>query len=129
MHNKNNIYLVAFYGMKPRKGVNTSRKGWMDNKDNLQYDEKVEITRGQKKSSVLANVILNLSQKSVERNTFNDDRDFRSFFKYYFGGYDQYITAVMTQLDPEYLTSILDELEAEMKQAEADKHAQEVPSA
>ena len=129
MHNKNNIYLVAFYGMKPRKGVNTSRKGWMDNKDNLQYDEKVEITRGQKKSSALANVILNLSQKSVERNTFNDDRDFRSFFKYYFGGYDQYITAVMTQLDPEYLTSILDELEAEMKQTEADKHAQEIPSA
>jgi hypothetical protein len=129
MFNKNNIYLVAFYGMKPRKGVNTSKKGWMDNKDNLQYDEKVEITRGHKKSSALANVILNLSQKTVERNTFNDDRDFRSFFKYYFGGYDQYITAVMKQLDPEYLTSILDELEAEMQQAEADKHAQEIPSA
>ena len=129
MHNKNNIYLVAFYGMKPRKGVNTSKKGWMEDKSNLQYDEKVEITRGHKKSSALANVILNLSQKAVERNTFNDDRDFKSFFKYYFGGYDQYITAVMKQLDPEYLTSILDELEAEMKQAESDTHAQEVPSA
>lgn len=129
MHNKNNIYLVAFYGMKPRKGVNTSKKGWMADKSNLQYDEKVEITRGHKKSSALANVILNLSQKSVERNTFNDDRDFKSFFKYYFGGYDQYITAVMKQLDPEYLTSILDELEAEMQQAESNKHAQEVPSA
>ena len=129
MHNKNNIYLVAFYGMKPRKGVNTSKKGWMEDKSNLQYDEKVEITRGHKKSSALANVILNLSQKAVERNTFNDDRDFKSFFKYYFGGYDQYITAVMKQLDPEYLTSILDELEAEMKQAESNTHAQEVPSA
>lgn len=129
MHNKNNIYLVAFYGMKPRKGVNTSKKGWMEDKSNLQYDEKVEITRGHKKSSALANVILNLSQKSVERNTFNDDRDFKSFFKYYFGGYDQYITAVMKQLDPEYLTSILDELEAEMQQAESNTHAQEVPSA
>ena len=129
MTNKHDIYLVAFYGMKPRKGVNTSVKGWMADKNNLQYDERVEITRGQKKSSALANVILNLSQKSVERNTFNDDRDFKSFFKYYFGGYDQYITAVMKQLDPEYLTSILDELEAEMKQAEADKHAQEIPSA
>jgi hypothetical protein len=120
---------VAFYGMKPRKGVNTSKKGWMEDKSNLQYDEKVEITRGHKKSSAVANVILNLSQKSVERNTFNDDRDFKSFFKYYFGGYDQYITAVMKQLDPEYLTSILDELEAEMKQAESNTHAQEVPSA
>ena len=128
MHNKD-IYLVAFYGMKPRKGVNTSVKGWMADKANLQYDEKVEITRGQKKSSALASVILNLSQKSVQRNTFNDDRDFKSFFKYYFGGYDQYITAVMKQLDPEYLTSILDELEAEMQQSESNKHAQEVPSA
>jgi len=128
LHNKD-IYLVAFYGMKPRKGVNTSVKGWMADKANLQYDEKVEITRGQKKSSALASVILNLSQKSVQRNTFNDDRDFKSFFKYYFGGYDQYITAVMKQLDPEYLTSILDELEAEMQQSESNKHAQEVPSA
>lgn len=121
MKNKHDIYLVAFYGMKPRRGVNTSVKGWMADKNNLQYDEKVEITRGQKKSSSLANVILNLSQKNVERNTFNDDRDFKSFFKYYFGGYDQYITAVMTQLDPTYLTAILDELEAEMKEAQADE--------
>ena len=121
MTNKHDIYLVAFYGMKPRQGVNTSVKGWMADKNNLQYDEKVEITRGQKKSSSLANVILNLSQKSVERNTFNDDKDFRSFFKYYFGGYDQYITAVMTQLDPTYLTTILDELEAEMKEAQANE--------
>jgi len=121
LKNKHDIYLVAFYGMKPRRGVNTSVKGWMADKNNLQYDEKVEITRGQKKSSSLANVILNLSQKNVERNTFNDDRDFKSFFKYYFGGYDQYITAVMTQLDPTYLTAILDELEAEMKEAQANE--------
>lgn len=120
MHNKD-IYLVAFYGMKPRRGVNTSVRGWMADKNNLQYDEKVEITRGQKKSSALANVVLNLSQKSVDRNTFNDDRDFKSFFKYYFGGYDQYITAVMKQLDPTYLTAILDELEAEMKEAQANE--------
>lgn len=125
MTNKHDIYLVAFYGMKPRRGVNTSKKGWMADKNNLQYDEKVEITRGQKKSSSLANVILNLSQKSVERNTFNDDRDFKSFFKYYFGGYDQYITAVMTQLDPTYLTAILDELEAEMKEAQANEQPAE----
>lgn len=129
MANKHNIYLVAFYGMKPRPGVNTAKRGWMDDKANLQYDEKIEITRGQKKSSALARVILNLSQKTVERNTFNDDRDFKSFFKYYFGGYDQYITAVMKQLDPAYLTAILDELEAEMKQAQEEQNAQEIPSA
>jgi len=118
MNNKD-IYLVAFYGMKPRPGVNTSKKGWMDNKDNLQYDERVEITKGYKKSSQLANIVLNLTQKSVARNTFNDDKDFKSFFKYFFGGYHQYIITVMTQLDPVYLEAIVTELETELKESEA----------
>lgn len=124
MNNKD-IYLVAFYGMKPRPGVKTNVKGWMNNKDNLQYDERLEITKGFKKSSQLARIVLNLSKKTVIRNTFNDDSDFRSFFKYYFGGYHEYITTVMKQLDPEYLTSILDELEAEMKAAEASEQPAE----
>lgn len=118
MNNKHNIYLVAFYGMKPRPGVNTSKKGWMENKENLQYDERLEITRGQKKSSQLANVILDLSNKTVVRNTFNDDSDFRSFFKYYFGGYHNYISTVMKELDPEYLEQFLLEMEAEVAAAE-----------
>jgi hypothetical protein len=123
--NNKDIYLVAFYGMKPRPGVKTNVKGWMNNKDNLQYDERLEITKGFKKSSQLARIVLNLSKKTVIRNTFNDDSDFRSFFKYYFGGYHEYITTVMKQLDPEYLTSILDELEAEMKAAEASEQPAE----
>ena len=118
---------MAFYGMKPRKGVNTSVKGWMADKANLQYDEKVEITRGQKKSSALASVILNLSQKSVQRNTFNDDRDFKSFFKYYFGGYHKYISTVMKELDPAYLEEFLKDMEAEVASAEEKKN-EEVPA-
>ena len=102
--------------MKPRPGVNTSQKGWMNDKANLQYDERIEITRGLKKDTYAANIILNLGDKTVERNRFNDDRDFKSLFKYYFGGYHQYISQVMTQLDPEYLTNILDELEAEIEE-------------
>jgi hypothetical protein len=125
MNDKNNIYLVAFYGMKPRPGVNTSKKGWMEDKNNLQYDERLEITKGRKKSSALANVVLDLSTKTVVKNTFNDDSDFKSFFKYYFGGYHEYITAVMKQLDPAYLTSILDELDAEMKAAESSEQPAE----
>lgn len=111
----NKIYLVSFYGLKPKPGVKTSVKGWMDNPDNLQYDEKVEITRGIKKSAATAKIVLNLSTKTVERNGFNSDRDFKTLFKYFFGGYHKYITEVMTQLDPTYLASILDELQAEME--------------
>lgn len=118
MKNKN-VYLVAFYTMKPRPGVNTSVKGWMSNKDNLQYDERLEITRGIKKNSQLANVILDLTNKTISKNTFNDESDFKSFFKYYFGGYHKYISTVMNQLDPAYLESFLAEVEAEVKAAEA----------
>ena len=125
MAKQKDIYLVAFYYMKPRPGVNTSVKGWMENPTNLRYDERVEITRGLKKDTAAAKILLNLSEKTVTRNGFNEDRDFKSLFKYFFGGYHQYITQVMSQLDPEYLKSILDELEAEMKAAEAEEKKDE----
>jgi hypothetical protein len=119
MAKEKDIYLVGFYSMKPRKGVKTSVKGWMNDTANLQYDEKVEITRGIKNSAVTAKILLNLSKKTVDRNGFNADRDFKSLFKYFFGGYHQYITEVMKQLDPAYLESVLAELQAEMEAEQA----------
>lgn len=112
--------------MKPKQGVNTSVKGWMDDPANLRYDEKVEITRGIKKNSHTAKIILNLVDKKVERNNFNSNKEFKELFKYFFGGYHKYITEVMKQLDPEYLTSILDELESEMKAEQDKENAKEV---
>jgi len=113
--------------MKPRPGVNTSVKGWMENQENLQYDEKVEITRGLKKDSNNAKIILNFSTKSVDRNSFNQDRDFKKLFKYFFGGYHQYMTAVMKQLDPTFMDEIVAELEEEIKQ-QKEEQPDEVPS-
>ena len=114
--------------MKPRPGVNTSRKGWMDNRDNIQYDEHIEITRGIKRSSDTAKIILNLSDKTVIRNTFGTDREFKEFFKYYFGGYHEYLITVMRQLDPVWLEAMVSETEAEIKQTEDNADVQEVPS-
>ena len=110
--------------MKPRPGVKTNVKGWMNDTANLQYDEKVEITRGLKSGANVAKIVLDLSTKTVTRNNFNQDKDFKKLFKYFFGGYHNYITAVMKQLDPDYLTAVLDELEAEMKAADAEAAAE-----
>ena len=121
-----NIYLVAHYVMKPRPGVKTNVKGWMEDSSNLQYDESVEITRGLKKNSNTAKIILNFSNKTVERNGFNSDRDFKSFFKYFFEGYHQYMTAVMKNLDPAFMEEIVSELEAELKEKEAQQSQEEV---
>lgn len=121
------IYLAGFYGMKPRAGVNTNIKGWMKDPSNLQYDEKVEITRGEKRHAIAPRIVLNLSDKIVVKNGFNDDRDFKSLFKYFFGGYHQYITTIMEQLDPAFLIEIVDELQAEMDAAEEAKAIEVVP--
>jgi len=119
MTKQKDIYIVGFYSTKPRKGVKTSIKGWMNDPANLQYDEKVEITRGVKNSATNAKILINLSKKEVVRNGFNSDRDFKSLFKYFFGGYHKYITEVMGQIDPLFLAEILDELQEEMEAEEA----------
>jgi hypothetical protein len=103
--------------MKPKDHVNTSVKGWMNDPENIRYDESIEITRGIKKNSNAAKVIVNLSAKTIERNSWNNDADFNLLFKYFFASYHKYIIEVMTQLDPEYLERIVNELEAEMKAA------------
>ena len=36
MSNKD-IYLIGFYYMTPRPGVNTAIKGWMDDKNNIRF--------------------------------------------------------------------------------------------
>ena len=123
MKKQQDIYLLGIYKMKPRPGVRTQIKGWMDNLNNITYDESVEITRGKK--NPLAKVVLNLSKKTVEYNGWGTERAFDEYFKYFFKGYHDYITAVMLQLDPEYLNSMLDEMQAEIDAAKPPEEVKE----
>ena len=110
---------MGFYHMKPRAGVKTNRPGWMNDLNNITYDESVEITRGLKKNAGIARVVLNLSQKTVDRNTWGTERSFDEYFKHYFRGFHKYLTTVMTQLDAEYFNKMLDEMQAELDAADA----------
>ena len=114
MTKQQDIYLLAFYHMRPRPGVRTQVKGWMDDLNNITYDENVEITRGKRKHINTAKVVLNLSQKRVEYNGWGTKRSFDEYFKHFFKGYHQYITAVMSQLDVEYFNKMLDEMQVEL---------------
>lgn len=114
------IYLLAFYYMKPRDRVNTSKKGWMDNPENIRYDEKVEFCKGPLKAKQSqANIIVNLSTKTIERNSFKTDRSFDEIFRYFFDNYHQYLLPIMSQLDPEYLQKVSDSIKAEMEEMQA----------
>lgn len=100
----------------------------MDNSANIQYDEKVEITRGIKPNASSAKIILDFSTKTVVRNNFNGDTDFKKLFKYYFGSYSKYMATVMVQLDPTWMDAMVEELEAEIKVIEDAEVKDEVPS-
>ena len=123
MSNKD-IYLVAFYSMKPKRHVRTEVAGWMKDPNNIRWDESVEITRGLKKNSVNGKILLNLSQKRIEKNGWADGKEFNDLFKYFFKGYHKYITELMTQLDPEYFSQMLDEMKAEHEAEKANEEAQ-----
>lgn len=114
MSNKN-IYLVARYYLKPKSGISTTAKGWMNDPNNIRYDESVDIVRGLKKNVADSQVILNLSNKTVERNSWNDNKDFDRLFAYFFEGYHSYLTSVMKQLDPEYLSAMVDKMHSEIE--------------
>jgi hypothetical protein len=121
MTRQHDIYLLAFYHMRPRAGVNTRVKGWMHDLNNITYDESVEITRGKRKQIARAKVVLNLSKKTVDYNGWGTQRKFDEYFKHFFKGYHQYITAVMSQLDIEYFNRMLDEMQAELDTEETAK--------
>ena len=127
MKNKN-IYIVAYYYKKPKPHVNTSQKGWMDNPDNVRWDEKVGITRGISKKDIQAHVIVNLSEKRVERNNLNGNKDFEQIFQYFFAGYSKYITEVMGQLDPAYLEHMVNVWEADLKSMPDEENVVDVPA-
>ncbi len=123
---KQNIYLVAHYLTKPRDPRKTHIPGYMKDPANYQFDEQVQVSsRLRKQDLMTAKVIMNLTEKKVEQNSFNGNHDFNELFKYFFKGYHKYITEVMAKLDPEYFNQMLDEMKAEL---DKEKHNEEVPA-
>lgn len=121
---KRSIYLVAHYSVKPKDPRKTHIPGYMKDPANHRYDEQVQVsTRLRDKDITDAKIIMNLSDKAVDKNSFNGNKDFNELFKYFFKGYHKYITDVMVQLDAEYFSQMLDELQAEV---DAGKHDEEV---
>lgn len=112
---KQNIYLVANYLTKPKDPRRTHVPGYMKDPANIRYDEQVQVsTRLRRQDLVTAKVIMNLSNKTVDQNSFNGNKNFNDLFKYFFKGYHKYITEVMVKLDPEYFNQMLDEMQADL---------------
>jgi fructose-specific phosphotransferase system component IIB len=122
---KQNIYLVAQYLTKPRDPRKTHVPGYMKDPNNVRYDEQVQVsTKLRRRDIMTAKVIINLSDKKVEQNSFNGKKDFDELFKYFFKGYHKYITEVMIKLDAEYFNQMLDEMQSD---SDKETNSEEVP--
>jgi len=123
---KSTIYLIANYVTRPRDPRKTHIPGYLKDPANVQYDEQVQIsTRLRPKDLQTAKIIIDLSNKKVQQNSFNSNRDFKELFKYFFKGYHKYVTEVMVKLDPDYFNQILDEMQQEL---DKEKSNEEVPA-
>jgi len=97
MKNKNR-YILAFYALKPRKNAPTNQKGWMDNSDNLQWDESFKMTEGLKtKDRMNAQVVLDIDDKKIIKNWKADEgeNDYDKILEYYYRNYSNYINDFM----------------------------------
>ena len=103
------IHLLAFHVAKPRPGVQTQVAGWNKNPNNIQYDERVEFTKGlSSKDQQYASIILNLNTKTVVQNRYNtEQRNFDELFKHFLEAYPKYVINVMAQLDMPYLEQFI----------------------
>lgn len=97
-----NVYLIAYYHLKPKDPKRTKEAGYINNPENFDYDESINITRGLKtKDELAAKVILDLTEQRVVANRFNDNKDFPSLLAHYQEGYPKYINPLLAQLYPE----------------------------
>lgn len=95
----NGIYLVAFYTMRPKYKNITQKSGWMNDPDNISYDESINIVLKLKNKDITtAKVILDLLNKTVVRNSWNSGKTFDELFEYYREGYPQYLEPMARQL-------------------------------
>ncbi len=119
---KRSTYLIAHYTAKPKNPAKTHIPGYMKDPANIRYDEQVQISLKLRPNDInMAKVIINLSEKNVEKNSFNNNKDFNELFKYFFKGYHKYITEVMVKLDPEYFNQMLDEMQADLNKEKQDE--------
>jgi hypothetical protein len=121
------LHLVAFYVMKPRDPKQTHIKGYLKNPANIQYDERLELTRGlHHKDLQYAGIVLNLKNKKVIKNSFRDEKSFDTLFKYFLEAYPKYIMEVMNTLDPGYLAQFLNEQDGVVESSVVDAQVTKV---
>jgi hypothetical protein len=94
-----NIYLIAKYTGMPKDPRQTSKPGYMLDPENIHYDEQVYLARGLRQKDLQKQVILNLTEEKIVKNTFNPGKTFEEIFTHYYNSYAEYIDDSVNQLN------------------------------
>ena len=94
--------------IKPKhKRVGTQVKGWMSESDNVAYDEQIAVATKLKTNDLqTAKIILDLSNRTVYRNSWNNGKSFDDLFEHFYTGYQKYLDPVINQLGYEMVKNV-----------------------
>lgn len=110
------IYLIAQYVGKPKDPRKTKNAGYITDANNLSYDEVVGFTVGLKDKDLLkSNVVLNISEQKVVRNTFNSGKSYDELFEYFREAYPEYMKHFVAAPEP---TENANDIDVQAVQAE-----------
>ena len=93
------IYLIAKYTGQPKDPAQTKIAGYMKDPANIEYEEQVYITRGLHNKQLVNQVILNLTEAKIIKNTFKNANNFEELFTHYYDGYAEYIDDSVNKLN------------------------------
>lgn len=96
------FFIVVNYFKRPRNPNHTFKKDYFNNPDNFFWAESVNITRGLKtKDRDRAELILNLNQQIVIRNSKGNGETFAELLYYFQKNYPNDINPVLAYIYPE----------------------------
>lgn len=85
MSKTKDIYVCAQYYAKPRNPKLTFQKGYSTNEDNIVWDECINVTHGLRSKDLSnAKVVINISQRKIEKDGFNSGKSFDELFSYFY---------------------------------------------
>lgn len=90
---------MAQYVAMPKNKSMTSTPGYMSDPDNLQWDERVYVAHGLRTKDHQMNVILDLTEEKIIKNSFNSSKTFEEVFKHFYEGYGDYIDDCVTTIN------------------------------
>ena len=94
-----NIYLLATYVVRPKNPRQTAQFGYINNPDNIQYDENLAIVRGWRDRYLQHTVVLDLTNEKIVKNSFQTGKTFKELFAHYYEGFGEYIEQTVNDLN------------------------------